>query len=395
MKKMMCVLLAALLALVLALAHGAAGHLPAPPDGIARSQYAGWSGVLRLWLHTDWQTGSGSLATWLNRCLESFEARHPGVYIQVKTVSAQTIAQFAQGEINPPDLLVFSPGALKSGAHLFSLKGNVLPGLEQCGQTGGSNCAVPIAMGGYAMACRTGLSPAEDFATCTLLAPADGAGNCAALTALCAGTRATAGEEAPKAGTGMDLGLPAAPLEPTPTPLRAARSEGMPLPTGFSFAESAYSTFARKEADAILATQRELCQLAAASDAGTAPDWTAYTGEPFTDQLALFAIVDWPREDIEARRALGEELLAHLLSEESQAQLTRVRALRTTPGEALYGAQNGMAQLEAAYLNARILAPNAFDARWQDKAQTIFALFAEGRISASTAYARLAAALAR
>ena len=131
----------------------------------------------------------------------------------------------------------------------------------------------------------------------------------------------------------------------------------------------------------------------AASDAGGAPDWTAYTGEPFTDQLALFAIVDWPREDIAARRALGEELLAHLLSEESQAELTRVHALRTTPGEALYGAQNGMAQLEAAYLSSRVLAPNAFDTSWQTSVQTIFALFSEGRVRAGTAYESLAAEL--
>ena len=394
MKKTMRFFLLMLLVLALVLAYGAANHLPAPPDGIAQQKYAGWSGVLRLWLYTDWQTGTGSLATWLNRCTAVFEKRHPGVYIQTRTVSPETLAAFAQGEVNPPDLIVFSPGALEGAAHLFPVEGDVLPSLTRCGQESGANYAVPIAMGGYAWACRAELSPAKDFASSTLLAPADEAGSCAALIALCAGAHATAGEAAPKAGTGMDLGLPTAAPAPTSAPLRAAEGEGIPLPAGFAFDEGAYSAFVRKEADAILATQRELCQLITASEAGTAPDWTAYTGEPFTDQLALFAIVDWPREDIEARHALGEELLAHLLSEESQAQLTRVRALRTTPGEALYGAQNGMAQLEAAYLSSRILAPNAFDTRWSRSAQTIFALFSEGRVRASAAFESLATELA-
>ena len=50
MKKMMRFFLLALLVLALALAHGAAKHLPVPPDGIAQQKYAGWSGVLRLWV---------------------------------------------------------------------------------------------------------------------------------------------------------------------------------------------------------------------------------------------------------------------------------------------------------------------------------------------------------
>ena len=278
MKKMMRFFLLALLVLALALAHGAAKHLPAPPDGIAQQKYAGWSGVLRLWVYTDWQTGTGSLATWLNRCTSAFEKRHPGVYIQTRAVSQETLAAFAQGEINPPDFIVFSPGALESAAHLFPVEGDVLPGLARCGQEGGANCAVPIAMGGYAWACRAGLSPAETFAGRTLLAPVDKAGNCAALIALCAGTYTTASEAVPKAGTGMDLGLPTAAPAATSAPLRAAESEGIPLPTGFSFDEGAYSAFVRNEADAILVTQRELCQLRAASEAGGAPDWTAYTG---------------------------------------------------------------------------------------------------------------------
>lgn len=97
MKKMMRFFLLALLVLALALAYGAAKHLPAPPDGIAQQKYAGWSGVLRLWVYTDWQTGTGSLATWLNRCTSAFEKRHPGVYIQFRAVSQETLAAFAQG----------------------------------------------------------------------------------------------------------------------------------------------------------------------------------------------------------------------------------------------------------------------------------------------------------
>ncbi|MEG0144617.1 MAG: hypothetical protein RR739_00975, partial [Clostridia bacterium] len=56
--------------------------------------------------------------------------------------------------------------------------------------------------------------------------------------------------------------------------------------------------------------------------------------------------------------------LDFLLTEDSQAQLSLIRALRVTKGPALYGSQRGMAELEAIYRGG-FSSVNAFDDRFR------------------------------
>jgi len=352
-----------------------------------------------MWVFDGWECGHGSMEPWLNNCITRFEKRHPGVYVEIKTVTEEVMKNCYSGEINPPDVILFAPGTPPDTSYLSPIEGGTLFSAAQTmpntllksGTINRKTFALPIAMGGYAWACNTDTVkrlPADWSQTEFIIrAPKDSryTGISAALIALCAGTET---EIAPsQAGSGMELGLssPSA----TPEVIRTERTVSR-LGSNFSLTDNAYKSFSAKEADAIIATQRDIRRLQLASESGKGPDWTIYpAGEPFTDQLAMFAITNWPREDIDARVALGEELLLHLLSDESQKALTKIRALRVTDGAALYSAEPGMAQLEAAYLGKEPIVPNAFDNTWRRETQTIFSLFAEERISPEAAWSKL------
>jgi len=395
MKKLITVLLFAFLLPLAVFAQDVAEKLPAPPMGIAKEKYESWCGVMRMWMCEGWESGYGALTPWLNSCIAAFEKRHPGVYIQVKSVSAETMAHFAQDDMIAPDLIVFAPGMLTGAENLAAVSGTVTASLADCGKANGTIRALPIAMGGYAWIYNrsTIKTPPADWSETdfVLRAPADTQSMLpsAALLALCAGTEYAAGGETPRAGSGMDLGLPITGPTPTPAPVQTKLIESR-LNNSFLIVENCYGAFLQEEADAILSTQRGIRRLQLADDSGSAPDWGVYTpGEAFSDQLALYAIVNLPREDRAARIEIGQALLDHLLSEECQAKLTQIRALRVTDGPALYTAQNGMAQLEMAYLGKSILAPNAFDQAWRKNAALLFDLFASGQISARAAYTKL------
>jgi hypothetical protein len=66
--------------------------LPLDTRPLVSEKYAGWSGVLSLWIFEGWPCGNGSIAPWLNQCVASFEKAHPGVYVQPQYVDAGAIA---------------------------------------------------------------------------------------------------------------------------------------------------------------------------------------------------------------------------------------------------------------------------------------------------------------
>lgn len=81
-------------------------QLPADTGAYVEKKYAGWSGVLRCWVYSDWRCG-GSFISWLNSCAEGFERAHEGVYLEFETVSAA--AMDAPG-MHPPDMRITSVG---------------------------------------------------------------------------------------------------------------------------------------------------------------------------------------------------------------------------------------------------------------------------------------------
>lgn len=345
-----------------------AAGLPVGNEGLAAQAYEGWAGVLRVWVSSGWQPGYGSFVPWLNQRAARFEKKHPGVYVQIESVSEGVLRSFNQAEL-PPDAIAFAPGMLDGGEGLCALEQPIDLRLElsRAGQWGEDLCAIPVAMGGYAWAINRAIveqvpldwsqlappEPVKKQARYLMQVPADEPYRCwsAALGALCAPRRVTAqGQIAGDAAQGLNLGLPEdIAATPTPVPETTLVTCALPsaLPDSFLAGDDFYSGFTKGVYGAIPVTQREIRRLQVLSESGRAPDWTVEAGgAAFTDQLLLMAVPQTQREDSAARQALARAFLSFLLNEDSQKALTSIRALRVTQGDALYANDQGMAELE-------------------------------------------------
>jgi ABC-type Fe3+ transport system substrate-binding protein len=369
-------------------------YLPATNEGAAASMNDDWSGVLRLWVCDEmWQPGNGSFVPWLNTCIDRFERRHSGVYVQVSSVPLSVIQGFADGDINPPDMLLFAPGMLGSDENLMPLPPNAeLPAFLT---DAGEGYAAAVALGGYGWALNkaylteapvdwAALGGASKFAKTTkknqrafswMDAPADGpfASYSKAFLSLMADREISEEAKEPvKAGEGLDLGLTGAP-EPTPTPLPRVMKlvhATLPetLPADFRARESVLPDFTSGRTAAALVSQRQMQKLDTLSGAGRAPDWTLEPA-PFTDQVAFIAVANLPRTDLAQRQALCVQLIEHLLSDESQKALVRIRAFRTVPGESMYASRAGFGPLERALSIGSVQVAAAFDADFHSEAK--------------------------
>ena len=355
-------------------------YLPATNEHVAERLGGGWSGVLRLWVCDEmWPPGSGSFVPWLNACIDRFERRHPGVYVQVSSVPLSVLRNFAGGDVNPPDMLLLAPGMLEGSEHLMPLPADAaLPAfLQEAGQ----GHAAAVALGGYGWALNEnhlkeapvdwaslgdGPKPKKNQRAFSWMdAPADGPFQSFSGAFLSLMADRDVPEEARqpvKAGEGLNLGLAGEP-EPTPAP-RTIRRVKSTLPKAlakdFRSRASILTDFASGRTAAALVSQREAQRLNALSGAGRAPGWTLEPA-PYTDQVAFAAVVDLPRRDLMERQALSVRLVDHLLSDESQKALTKILAFRAAPGEALYPSQMGFGALERALSGGAVRVPAAFD----------------------------------
>ena len=359
--------------------------LPLDNRPLVAEKYAGWSGVLRLWVYEGWQPGSGSLAGWLNRCIARFERRHPGVYIQPQSVDIGAISEFRDSGILPPDMLLFPPGALDGPAGLcpLSTPDALRPELARCGAWGNSCFAVPVAMGGYAWAWNAALVdgvPAS-WRDCdaTLAVPEPEAWRRwdAALLALCAGRRADGpAPQAPEAALpDVDLGLAAA-MTPEPASTPAPQSGGVccRLPADFAFDADAWRRFANGEAAAMPVTQREVRRLQALSDQGRGPDWRlSVGGAAFTDQLLCLALVE--KADADEPRALCRAFMDWLIGDECQGALCEAGAFTVTGAAGRWEAGDPLARMDAALQQQGLVAPGCFDGEWPEFAKNIVRKF--------------------
>ena len=363
----LCVLLTAALPFLF---WSVRGELPGDTSALVREKYDSWAGVLRLWVFEGWQADA---VGWLNRAGDSFEASHAGVYIQVRKVDAQALCALSDSGIEPPDMIAFPPGLLDGPEGLLPLSG--LPALrdELAGYADG--CAVPVAMGAYALA-ESRSSGGAASAACS---PA-GAYCDPPVARMLMQTGGGAQAEAPEP-PGLDLGLPA-----------SATADGAtgdaPAPS-----EDAYAAFTRAEADAVVITQAEARRLAALSEAGRGPDWTARaTGEAMlADQLLLVGVVERQRADMDARAQLCMAFIAHLLDAQVQAELAETGALPVLEGLSIYAGQPGFEALEAAS-SLPLLVPPAFGGAGRAALAAVREAYLAGEIDADEGLARLRAA---
>ena len=405
MKRLRTALCALCLALLVPLLLRASRILPLDTRPLVAEKYAGWSGVLRLWVYEGWPWGADSPSPWLNRCVARFEKAHPGVYIQPRFVDAGAIASLNDSGILPPDMILFPPGLMDSPEALEALEppAALRPALARCGMWGGRLRAVPVAMGGYAWAWNAALLDGipddwrSDAALPAVPPPEDHRRWDAALLALCRGRRAdTPDGSAPPSQadlSDMDLGLtlretPA----PSPTPAPGVEIAFRRLPEGFDFDGDARRRFVNGDAAATLVTQREIRRLRALSAQGRGPDWRlSADGSAFTDQLLFWGLVRRP--DADAQRALCLQFLDDLLSEEDQGELSRAGAFGVTDAPSGYEAGDPLARLDAALRDPALVVPNAFDGLWPETAGKIVRDFIAGAAEPEALWRRFAGLL--
>lgn len=380
--------------------------LPLDTRPLVAEKYAGWSGVLRLWVYEGWPCGSGSVAPWLNRCIARYEKTHPGVYIQPEYVDTEAIASVRDSGKLLPDMLLFPPGVLDSPTGLAILEppAALRPELVHCGVWSDRIHAVPVVLGGYGWAWNTSMldGPPGSWREANVL-PAVPEPEIqrhwgAALLALCRGIRETSSGEEPsrqRAGfSDVDLGLNL-PDEPEPTQtISLQTAPGMcRLPEGFAFDTNAWRHFAYGEAAALLVSQREVRRLQALSEQGREPDWRFSVPDgAFTDQLLAWGLVD--KQDGEPQRALCLEFLNLLLSDECQGLLARIGAFGVTAAPSGFDAGDPLAQMDAALRSSELAAPNCFDRSWSDVADDIVRNYIAGTWDAEALWQVLAAKLA-
>ena len=353
--------------------------LPLDTRPLVEEKYAGWAGVLNLWVYEGWPCGNGSIIPWLNHCITGFEKAHPGVYIQPQSVDAGAIGSMNDSGIIPPDMLLFPPDLLKAPEGLSPLDtpSSLRAALSRCGEWNGGIYAVPVAIGGYLWAWNTEIidrlpdSWRDTDAVLSVPAPQSWRRWDAALLSLCSGgydARADSDEgteSTPPPIGEVDLGLIDRQTHaPTPTPEpRQDALQPRRLPQDFHYDADAWRHFINGESAAMPVTQREICRLKSLSGQGKGPRWMLAPGDnAFTDQILCLSIVNRPGDA--SRQILCESFLEWLLSDPCQSDLCRVSAFSVTNAASGYGGSEPLAAMEAALRDSRLLVPRMFDGNW-------------------------------
>ena len=407
MRKLLPVLCLLCLLLLIPALMKARQILPMDTRPLVAEKYAGWSGVLDLWIYEGWPCGSGSIAPWLNRCIADFEKAHPGVYIQPRFVDAGAITTLNDSGISPPDMLLFPPNLLSSPTGLTPLAPSerLRPALSDAGLWRGSYYAVPVAMGGYLWAWNTGLIDAlpntwsETDAILAVPEPEPYRHWDAALLALCAGRYAPTGDGFPSGSPqplqdGLDLGLPSREhLTPSPPPTDSA-TLARRLPRSFQWDSEAWRHFINGEAAAMPVTQREIRKLQALSEQGKGPSWQLERGDaPFTDQLLCLSIVDRPTAA--DRQQLSKAFLTWLLADECQSRLVIAAAFGVTEVSSGYSQGDPLAMLDAQLRAPDLCVPPVFGGERIQRAEEIVRKFTFNSEEAATLWPLFVEALCK
>ena len=377
--------------------------LPIDTRPLVAEKYAGWSGVLNLWIYEGWPLGSGSISPWLNQCITGFERAHPGVYVQPLFVDNGAITSVNDSGIVPPDILLFPPNLLASPEGLLPLAApeNLRPALCRSGQWNGTTYAIPVALGGYLWVFNSEwistLPDSWDDTDAVLSVPPPEPWRRwdAALLALCseryapADPDSTAKSTASPAGE-VELGL-AGGESPVPTASPEPNRNGTlcrHLPADFHYDEDAWRHFVNGESAAMPVTQREIRRLQALSDRGKGPQWQLGPGDNgFTDQLLAMAIVNRP--DNADRQTLCADFISWLLTDTCQSSLYRASAFSVTGVPSGYASSDPLAILDNSLRNPSLSVPRIFDRQWVWDAEAIVRKFADNIEEAPTLWRKL------
>lgn len=344
-------------------------RLPADSQPYVEKKYAGWNGVLRGWISSEWSCG-GSFVRWLNACAAGFEKRHEGVYLEFTEVDAAAMADLGDSGIRPPELVLFSPGVQADAARLLPLDAQAALNCD-------SDRALPVAMGGYIWvynrALCDGAPTINDQDVLTLLPDGGGRSFSAAAVALLSG-ESDGGEEITLPDPRLDLGLP-------------AMAE---VSAKLIQSEDALTDFTNGDLPWLIVSQAELARLIRLRDTGRGPDWACTaTGEiALADQLLLLGIVDQSDESGAQREALATEFAAYLLDEDCQKKLADIGGFAATDVQ-LYSSCSAYAPMEALLRSRSLAVPDTFSEHSPANAEAIVREFLRRSVDAETALMRL------
>jgi multiple sugar transport system substrate-binding protein len=102
------------------------GRMKKPFTDPFQAELPEWSGVIELWDIPYVQAGKGSHIQWLKSCINSFERKHPGVFIDVRTMTPERLNMYMSDDIDR-DIL---PDIISLDIYQQSIPGNLLEDLS-------------------------------------------------------------------------------------------------------------------------------------------------------------------------------------------------------------------------------------------------------------------------
>lgn len=376
MRRILTTICALIMILLFPVSILAGRTLPVDTGSYVEKKYAGWNGVLQVWLCCEWNPG-GSFLSWLNSCAAGFEKAHNGVYVECTRVDREAMRRMLEGGGRKPELIFFSTGVLEGAVGLKPLDMHERLRSDLPANT----YALPVALGGYIWAYNrtlTGGAPVRGN-DLRLTLPEDGAGRsfAPAVIGLLSGSTETSSQlDLPDAG--IDLGLPA-----------NAQADGAIVRSG-----DALQQFIDGEIPWLPVTQADLKKLNGLQESGRGPDWACAPSGFFawTDQILFAGAVAQQGTAAAEREALAMDFAAMLLEDDAQQALRDAGAFAVT-GECIHPPRSLYAELDGLLASLPLVAPEAFSEYSADGAEAIVRDYCMGKCSEMEALAKMGLSL--
>jgi hypothetical protein len=331
-----------------------------------------YEGILQLWHISGWRTGGSSAAAFLEGRIRQYEAGNPHVFVELTCLTPEKAAK-ALRDGETPDLVSFPYGE----APALTLA--PLPG-QSFVLLGDSKDAWPYMFGGYC-----------------LLVNNDLLGENGVDVPQGWGIRPDALLEAAQLGVVFDAedgfsALPALALHTYPEAEGLNMStwgEPEPPDAALALSPAAYTdgldAFCKGEAAVLIASHRQLFDIAERYTQGEAPAFTAYAVGGYTDMAQMVGVA--AQEDA-LKQAACESFAAYLTGSSSQKKLEALGVLPAVKGVDIYAENDALRAMYERLCDSGVFAP-------PEERQTLDALSMEAYGGSAAAFRDLRSLLNR